>query len=266
MILFDWGVEVKNHLERVKKFHDLESSCYTDERYNDRTCEGISYLTRKSILLELIDHMPTGRLLDIGCGPGILTSELLNRGREVFSIDLSIPMLTNAKASIRENPHRKRAQFSNSEASQICFRDKSFVVVLCIGVISYVEDYTAIMREIYRILDERGTAIVQINKIASPLLYMILVPVYRWLKTNFTGKRYDKMNFKYNVFSYKRFLIDMVRIGYGFERIEYYDFRVPFIDIIARNFSVKLGNWFFYHRKIKIFRWLSHGMLIVLQK
>ena len=257
---------MENHLELVKKFHDLESSYYTDERYNERTCEGLSYLTRKSILLELIEHAPAGRLLDIGCGPGILTSELLNRGREVFSIDLSMRMLTNAQVSINENPHRIRAQFSNCEASKICFRDKSFEFVLCIGVIFYVEDYLAVMREIYRILKERGTAVVQINKTASPWLYRTMIPVYRWLKTKFTGKQYDKMKFKYNVFYYKRFLREVEQIGYRPERIEYYDYRIPFMDIIAPRLSVKLGKWLFYYRKNKMINWLSHGMLISLHK
>jgi 2-polyprenyl-3-methyl-5-hydroxy-6-metoxy-1,4-benzoquinol methylase len=257
---------VKNHLELVKKFHDLESAYYTDKRYNDRTCEGLSYLTRKSILLESIAGMPAGRLLDIGCGPGILTSELLSGGREVFSVDLSRRMLINAQASIHEDPNRKHAEFSNCEAAQICFRDESFAVVLCIGVMSYTEDYIAVMRDIYRILNGRGTTVVQIDRIACPLLYMILIPVYRWLKSKFTGKQYNEMEFKDNVFNYKRFLSDMGRIGYGIERIDYYDFRVPFIDIILPNLCVKLGKRLFYHRKMKFIRWLSHGMLISLKK
>ncbi len=257
---------MKNQLEHVKKFHDLESSCYTDARYNDDTCEGLSYLTRKSILLDLIEDMPKGRFLDIGCGPGILTSKLLNGLREVFSIDLSMQMLTNAQASIRDNPHRKNAQFSICEASHICFRDSSFDAVLCIGVIFYVEDYSSVMQEIHRILKEKGIAVVQINKIALPSLYRTLVPVYRWLKTKFTGKRYDQMIFKYNVFPYKIFIKDVKRIGYDIGSIEYYDFRLPFIDIIAPKFSIRLGKYLFNYRKIKSTRWLSNGMLISLQK
>ena len=257
---------MKDHLEYVKTFHDLESACYADERYNDKSCEGLSYITRKSIILELIERIPKTKYLDIGCGPGILTSELLNGKKEIFSIDLSFQMLMNAVKSIRDNPSRAKAWFSSCEASHICFRDKSFDAVLCIGVIFYVEDYIAVMKEIRRVLDEKGITIVQINKIALPSVYKTLVPAYRWLKTKYTGKRYDEMKFKRNVFSYKRFIEDMKTIGYDIGLIEYYDFRVPFLDISAPKLSVKFGKWLFNHRKMNCFRWLSHGMLISLTK
>jgi ubiquinone/menaquinone biosynthesis C-methylase UbiE len=260
------GDGVKDHLNLVRRFHDLESSSYIDSRYNDETCEGLSYLTRKAMVLELIEGVPKGRLLDIGCGPGILTSELLNGGREVFCIDLSMGMLANARARICKNPDREHVQFSNCEASQICFRDGSFESVLCIGVMFYVEDYVAVMREIYRVLNKGGNAIVQIDKIGSPSLHSMLIPVYCWLKTRFTGKEYSGMKFKWNVFSYKRFLNDVKRIGYGIEGIEYYDFRVPFVDIIAPKLSLKLGKWLLNYRKNRMISCLAYGMLISLRK
>lgn len=259
-------VKVKNHLEDVKIFHDLESSSYTNERYNDKSCEGLAYLTRKKILLELIKLMPKGRILDIGCGPGILTSDLLNEGMEVFSIDLSKCMLANAQASIQVHPRRKHAEFLNCEASRICFRNESLRSIMCIGVLYYVEDYNATMREVCRMLEEGGTAIIQIDKFASPLLFNILNPVYRWIKTRVTGKKYDNMTFNKNVFSYKKFLNDMEQIGFRISGIEYYDLRFPFIDILAPNVSVRIGKWLFNHRKMKIARYLSYGMLISLKK
>lgn len=257
---------MKNHLENVRRFHDLESSCYTNKRYNERNCEGLSYVTRKAILLGLIERMPQGRILDVGCGPGILTSELINSGRSVYSIDLSMAMLRRAQGSIRRDPHWGNAQFSNCEVSQICFQEGSFASVLCIGVIYYVEDYIAVMREIYRVLAQGGTAVVQIDKVTSPLLYMILIPVYRWLKNRLRGKQYEEIKFGSNIFSYKRFLKDVKRVGYSVGKIEYYDFRVPFLDVIVPNVSVRLGRWLFVHRKMRIFRPFSYGMLVCLNK
>jgi ubiquinone/menaquinone biosynthesis C-methylase UbiE len=257
---------MKGHNEQVKRFHDGESVRYISERYNDKTCEGLAYVSRKGILLELVKAMPIGRFLDIGCGPGVLTSELLNGTREVVSVDLSRAMLANASESIRDNPHRGDARFASCEASQLCFVNGSFDVVLCIGVVYYVEDYVALMREIHRILKETGVAVVQINKIASPVVYTTLVPAYRWLKTKLIGKSYEKMQFTGNVFSWQGFLSDMEGIGYEVERVEFYDFRVPFVDIVLPKVSVGLGKCLAKHRESKMVRWLSQGVLVCLRK
>jgi ubiquinone/menaquinone biosynthesis C-methylase UbiE len=257
---------MKDHNEQVKRFHDGESACYISERYNDKTCEGLAYMTRRSILSEMIKAMPMGRFLDIGCGPGVLTSELLNGRRDVVSVDLSLAMLGKASESIHDSPYRGDARFASCEASQLCFADGSFDVVLCIGVVYYVENYVAVMQEIYRILKETGVAVVQINKIASPAVYMTLVPAYRWLKTKLIGKSYEKMQFTGNVFSWQGFLSDMEGIGYEVERAEFYDFRVPFVDIVLPRFSVRLGKWLARHRESKMVRCLSQGVLICLRK
>lgn len=59
----------------------------------------IGRLVRKyesSLLLEFLDPRPGERILDVGCGTGIFTQDVLDCGAIVTGIDLSVPMLKKA--------------------------------------------------------------------------------------------------------------------------------------------------------------------------
>ena len=77
------NVKIDDHLQKVKKFHDRDAAKYHAERYHSRTCEGLAYLTRKEIILGMAKVRPS-RILDVGCGPGILTRGLIDLGHSVI--------------------------------------------------------------------------------------------------------------------------------------------------------------------------------------
>ena len=52
---------------------------------------------------EALAFAPTGRILDIGCGNGKLTSKLSRNSREVVGLDISTEAITLAKKHEREN-------------------------------------------------------------------------------------------------------------------------------------------------------------------
>lgn len=253
-----------DHLERVKKFHDLDSNHYKEQRYHSHSCEGLSYIKRKEIILKTIGSF-SGRILDIGCGPGILTPHLLKRGFVVYSIDLSREMLKKARDGVFKFPETA-AHFAVSEATNICFETGIFDAVLCIGVLYYLSGYQPLLDEIIRVLKKDGKAIIQVNKIRFPTLYKKFIPLYQTLKSKLTGKKYNNMNFKFNIFSYKEFLTDLELKGFFIEDIQCYDLRIPFLDLILPRISLSLGRFMFNHRNLPLFQWVAHGLLVTVRK
>jgi SAM-dependent methyltransferase len=255
----------RDHLHRVKYFHDADASRYRADRYQWETCEGLAYVTRRQIVLAMADAAP-GRVLDVGCGPGIFTRDLLQKGHEVLSADLSMGMIREARRTASAATCAAEPHFVVSDASRICVSGDCMDMVLSIGLMCYVKDHRGVLSEILRVLKPGGVAVIQVNNIRWPALYRAFVPLYRRLKTLIGAKRYDGLDFDFNFSSRKRFLDDIAVSGLQVLDIEHYDFRLPFADILLPRLSVRMGKLMFRGRHRRLCRWFSHGLLIKVRK
>jgi ubiquinone/menaquinone biosynthesis C-methylase UbiE len=83
------------------------------------------------------------RVLDAGCGTGLLTLAFLRvheRPADIASIDLSLRSLQTARRAVqklRKGP-RRRVAFAQSNALSLPFADESFDLVLTSGVLEYL--------------------------------------------------------------------------------------------------------------------------------
>jgi ubiquinone/menaquinone biosynthesis C-methylase UbiE len=148
----------------IKEFFDEDSRQYLDERYPSvpRTCDHLSYLVRKQYVLEMLDAIgASGRVLDIGCGPAVYTRDLVTRGWNVYGMDISSGMLEAAVRLAKSLP--RSVKFTAAHATQLPYLSESFDAVLCVGVVSYVSDVPALLREVRRMLRPGGQAIFQIS-------------------------------------------------------------------------------------------------------
>lgn len=73
-------------------------------QYYDSLTGNVEYPKRADYLLRLMDrlgHQP-GLCLDLACGTGSLTLELFRRGLDVYGVDASVEMLSEARAKCAE--------------------------------------------------------------------------------------------------------------------------------------------------------------------
>jgi ubiquinone/menaquinone biosynthesis C-methylase UbiE len=149
----------------IQQYFDADSVQYLRRRYPTEAsnCDQLSYLVRRQHVLDMLQRSGVhGRVLDIGCGPGVLTAELMAREWRVTGIDLSAGMLAAASKSMSSLPQGSIG-FAAAEATHLPFRDGVFDAVLCIGVISYVDDVAALLGEVNRVLRPGGQAVLQIS-------------------------------------------------------------------------------------------------------
>jgi len=259
------SAKIDDHLQKVRNFHDRDAAKYQKERYHANTCEGLAYLTRREMILGMTEARPC-RILDVGCGPGILTKSLIDKGHTVYSADLSREMIVQAReiASHASNGHL--SHFVVSDASRIPFSGNQMDMVLSIGLMCYVQDHSGALSEIYRVLKPGGVAVIQINNIRWPAIYRTFVPLYHALKALIAGKNYDGLDFQFNFASRKTFLKDLKHSKFKVLHQEYYDFRIPFVDIILPRLSVAMGKLMFRNRHLKCCKWFAHGLLIKMVK
>lgn len=106
--------------------------------------------------------------LEIGCGAGRITKQLVGYFDKVYAIDVSKDMIEYAKINICSN--QKPVEFILSEGIDIPLDDKSISSVFSCHVFQHLDNLTiaeSYFREISRILKDDGT-------------FMIHLPIYVW--------------------------------------------------------------------------------------
>jgi arsenite methyltransferase len=112
---------------------------------------------------EFLKFVMTGKgkkILDVGSGPGFLTTDLANTvgpSGWVCGIDISDLMLALAKTHCAHQPW---VEFRKAEATRLPFSDQSFDVVVSMQVLEYIIDIYAALSELYRVLRPGGQVVI----------------------------------------------------------------------------------------------------------
>jgi len=152
-----WSEEVK------VRFSDQEDAAKWDRMYegNAATLEEEFFRLRRDFTVDyLTDKFDKAvPIFDLGCGAAPVTYEMLKRGHNIVGADYSLDMLMNATRRLMAGGVSERP-LVNSNGETLPFQDEMFECVVCLGVISYVENYENVIKEINRVLKPGGTVII----------------------------------------------------------------------------------------------------------
>jgi ubiquinone/menaquinone biosynthesis C-methylase UbiE len=106
--------------------------------------------------IALLGEMTGRRVLEVGCGAGILTSWLVEHGATVTAFDVSDQMVTLARNQVGD-----KARFLVADLGRpLSFAgDDSFDLVVASLVLHYVEDWPHVFREFRRVLAPAGVVV-----------------------------------------------------------------------------------------------------------
>ena len=106
----------------------------------------------------LLPHLHPGvRLLDAGCGPGVITlglAEAVATG-EAIGIDTSPEAIASACATA-SSLGRRDVRFLTADVTALPFADASFDAVFCHAVLQHLRDPLSALREFRRVLSPGG--------------------------------------------------------------------------------------------------------------
>ncbi|MDE2227816.1 MAG: class I SAM-dependent methyltransferase [Alphaproteobacteria bacterium] len=114
----------------------------------------ITEAIEQRLVFDMIGELAGVRLLDAGCGDGVLVCAAAAKGAVATGIDLNPAML--AAGRMRAARTGVRATFLDGRVERLPFASGSFDVVVSVTVLCFVSDAAAAVRELARVLRPGG--------------------------------------------------------------------------------------------------------------
>ncbi|WP_027344250.1 class I SAM-dependent methyltransferase [Hamadaea tsunoensis] len=113
-----------------------------------------SFPLQDEVLLPLLDRLPPGEVIDVACGTGRITRELVRRGHRVRGFDQSPGMLEKARKALPE------AEFAEASMTALPVPDGSADHVVCTLALGHLPDLEPFFAEAARVLRPGGHLVV----------------------------------------------------------------------------------------------------------
>jgi len=120
-------------------------------------------------VIELAGAAPGMRILDLACGPGVLSrpiAELVAPGGEVIGVDLAPGMIEHARALRIPN-----ARFEVMDIESLAFDDSTFDAAVCGHGLQFAPDLGRALREAQRVLKGGGRLVASVP--VSPVVQSV---------------------------------------------------------------------------------------------
>jgi len=158
--------------------------------------EGDYNKARAHKVITLFPRLRDKKVLDVGCGGGFYSLACAKREcKDITLVDLSFVCVKAAKLSLREN-----TSFDSEglivNATNLPFRNESFDFVLCIDLIEHVEKDYVLLREVRRILKDRGIMLLATQN-SNSINYVLEAPIQRYVLKNRNWMGWDPTHVRF---------------------------------------------------------------------
>lgn len=174
--------------DTVKDYFSAQST-YWDALYDETSKKNFLHyeLTRrKEIVFQLVDGIGRDNLrtaLDLGCGAGNYLVPLAQMGLDTVGTDISEDMLGLAREKL-DALNDVKATLVQADCYNLPMQDHEFDLVLAIGLLEYLDNPDAALREIRRVMSSKGHAIVtlpnlyKLRNLLNPYYYLVRIWSY----------------------------------------------------------------------------------------
>lgn len=198
-----------NLKERAVEYYRTKAAVY-NERYTVEATGELLWVRHRAIV-EVVRGWglpPGSRVLDLGCGPGVLTRELERMGYHGVGLDASPAMIEHSKRQARAEGLGESWVYELGDVEAVPFPDQSFDGAVCAGVIDYLGDDDKLLAEVFRVLKPGGRFLLCFtNKfgytvsLSTPLYWIKRIPGIRsvasWLRSSLVGGKQGAMEFNF---------------------------------------------------------------------
>lgn len=137
--------------ETFEKWNEENVYKYNLDKFYNHPNSVFRYIENKRIrkVIELAHINQTDKVLEVGCGAGHILEQI--KDGMLFGIDISGIQIERSKKRLGD-----RVELIKAAAENIPYEDRFFDKILCSEVIEHVLDPGEVMKEISRVLNDKG--------------------------------------------------------------------------------------------------------------
>lgn len=162
------------NIEAIESSFESKAKMWQDLYKNPQRANDVVLINRMEIAVDLLkEQLSAGaRVLDAGCGPGVVAKRLAESGFIVHGVDIASKMIDFCKETFAdvlngESPHR----FSVGDIFKMNLDPQSFDGVVALGFLEYQADEVAVLKRLHELTRPGGALVVSgpLNLSASNL-------------------------------------------------------------------------------------------------
>ena len=146
---------------RVQMIFDRAKAAEYDAWYDTKLGNFVDEVETE-LAFSLFTPEPGSRVLDAGCGTGNFSIKLARKGLEVVGIDVSRPMLKQAREKVQTTDAELEISFRKMDAKDLDFSEGSFDNAFSMATIEFIpdEDKKDFVQELLRIVKPGGRVLI----------------------------------------------------------------------------------------------------------
>ena len=151
------------HLSKIENYFDERAEYWSDLYDKPKSGNDIVLASRTKLAVDMIaDNVPSGtRILDAGCGAGVASLALLERGYSVHGLDIAQDLLNHARDRLSGSGIADdRWRLIHGDFATANFETEYFDGIVALGFIQYQQDEIDALSECLRILKPGGWLVV----------------------------------------------------------------------------------------------------------
>lgn len=125
------------------------------------------------------EELADAKLLDVGCGAGLFSNQIVKQGYQVTGVDLSEESLSVAKL----HDESKSVEYIKADAMNLPFENEKFEIVCCLDFLEHVNQPEAVVAEVSRVLRPGGLFIFHTFD-RTFLSWLVIIKFVEWFVKN----------------------------------------------------------------------------------
>ena len=156
-------VEKTTHSKNIENHFDRDAQKWQNLYLQFGMVNDVVLYDRKNVAIDYLKKSckPGTRILDAGCGAGIVALEIAQSGYQIHGVDISKEMIELCEKNLAKSGiESDQCKFTYGDIFDSEFPAESFEGIIALGFMQYQKDEPTILDRFYEMLEPGGTFIV----------------------------------------------------------------------------------------------------------